>query len=908
MNPKLYMVIDLEEPKGKKKFITEKVSSIHPMKNSWKVQFISSYKVFNYNKYRLLYLTQPEIISLDEKGLFIKNKRIHDVKELRRFSNGTYTYYHIEYSNGYTECLDENRVYVTRTAIDQNDGGVWEYLKKMAQETGLLVAEDQNLLSRQYNFIDVKRDNVPLAQYIGNKSSLKTYKQPKTILYPFGCNASQQQAVAQALTNQVSIIQGPPGTGKTQTILNIIANLLLQKKTVLVVSNNNSAVDNVFDKLNDRGLGFIVAKLGNSQNRDEFISKQTYDPNLSQWHIENEKIEFTKAAEALKNVSQGFDDQLRNAQLHKEYDSLLTEIRYDKMMQDDDIILPQWLSKKSSIKLMALLNLIQRKTTQKDTLDFWTRIKCCITYGSHSYKFLNKDNIAKAVYILERAYYYSRKNEIETELADIDARLKALDINDWMNKLTTASMLAWKSKTAKRYEKIEKSIFSKKDLKKRTEAFLAQYPVVLSTTYSAKECIDPDMVFDYVIMDEASQVDIKTGALALSCATNAVIVGDDKQLPNVVTNDEAVVLNAIQAAFGVDDKYNAVTHSFLKSCQEVFPEAPVTLLREHYRCHPKIIEFCNQRFYNGELIAMTPDNSEANVLQVIQTVKGNHARNHFNQREIDVIQQEIIPQFSNLENLGIITPYKNQAEEINRCLGRNIASTVHKYQGRECDAIILSMVDNEISNFSDDANLLNVAISRAKNKIFVVSTGNGLPPHSNIAQFIEYIKYNNFSVTESGLHSVFDILYKQYTTERLAYASKTHLESEHLSESLVYEIVSTAITELNLSNIDVISQYPLRRLVRCWERLTDEEREFAEKIGSHVDFLIYNSLTKQPLKIIEVDGWRYHNGSIVQKHRDAIKDALLSKFELTPHRIRTTDILTVETMKSWLSHALPLYI
>ena len=51
-----------------------------------------------------------------------------------------------------------------------------------------------------------------------------------------------------ALTNQISVIQGPPGTGKTQTILNIIANLLRDKKSVLVVSNNNSATENVLEK------------------------------------------------------------------------------------------------------------------------------------------------------------------------------------------------------------------------------------------------------------------------------------------------------------------------------------------------------------------------------------------------------------------------------------------------------------------------------------------------------------------------------------------------------------------------------------------------------------------------------------------------------------------------------------
>lgn len=99
-----------------------------------------------------------------------------------------------------------------------------------------------------------------------------------------------------------------------------------------------------------------------------------------------------------------------------------------------------------------------------------------------------------------------------------------------------------------------------------------------------------------------------------------------------------------------------MTHSFLQSCTEVFQHAPVILLREHYRCHPKIIEFCNQRFYDGELVAMTTDNSEDEVLQVVRTVEGNHARNHFNQREIDVITQEVLPECSDAESIGIITP------------------------------------------------------------------------------------------------------------------------------------------------------------------------------------------------------------------------------------------------------------
>ena len=62
----------------------------------------------------------------------------------------------------------------------------------------------------------------------------------------------------------MSVIQGPPGTGKTQTILNILANLLVQNRTIEIVSNNNSATENVLEKLASPkyGLDFLVAPLG----------------------------------------------------------------------------------------------------------------------------------------------------------------------------------------------------------------------------------------------------------------------------------------------------------------------------------------------------------------------------------------------------------------------------------------------------------------------------------------------------------------------------------------------------------------------------------------------------------------------------------------------------------------------
>lgn len=773
MDAKQCMIVDLERRGDKNMFITEQVASIKRVDNgNWIICFSNSPRIFQYNRARILYLTYGESINLHEKGLYVGNKRITDAVELLKFSDKQHTFYRVTYCNGYSENLDGRNVYVTRTPIDVCGGSTWDYLRKLADETGLLTEDEESILSKQYELIDLKRDNVPLAQYLGNKTKLATYRLPQLVYYPFGCNASQKKAVEAALTHQASIIQGPPGTGKTQTILNIVSNLLVQKKSILVVSNNNSAVENVAEKLEKEGLGFLVAQLGSVRNKEKFVEVQTgCYPNMEEWHLDNLKGVRKLAKESLTAVSLGFTGQTRLALLRAEYDALITEKKYDEMLKVAVDLDNEWLSTKHSFKIMKLLNLCKMMQEQGISPNLWFCLKWAFLLDFRTYSLL-RNNLSVVIERLESAYYVARKFEIEQEIDVIEQQLLSVDVKESAEELRQSSLQILKQEIAKRYGAGRRVVFTRKDIKAKTEEFLKEYPIVLSTTYSAKSCISNDFVFDYIIMDEASQVDIKTGALALSCALNVVIVGDDMQLPNVVSAEEEKALNAIKETYNVDERYNAVTHSFLRSCAEVLKDAPSTLLREHYRCHPKIIQFCNHRFYGGELIAMTKDSGEKDVLQVIRTVKGNHAREHFNQREIDVIVQEVMPLCEDKGSVGIITPYRTQAEAINRVLGKDIASTVHKYQGRECDTIIMSMVDNLPTSFSDDKNLLNVAISRAKSQLYIVTSGNEMPEDTNIAQLISYARYNNFAVKDSKIHSVFDLLYQQYTVERLAYQAE----------------------------------------------------------------------------------------------------------------------------------------
>ncbi|WP_369677306.1 AAA domain-containing protein, partial [Alistipes sp. CAG:268] len=116
---------------------------------------------------------------------------------------------------------------------------------------------------------------------------------------------------------------------------------------------------------------------------------------------------------------------------------------------------------------------------------------------------------------------------------------------------------------------------------------------------------------------------------------------------------------------------------------------------------------------------------------------------------------------------GIISPYNEQVNALHRELGGGIdVATVHKFQGREKEAIILSTVDDQITAFTDDPHLLNVAVSRAKRQFTLVTSSNEQPDSRNIADLLAYIDYNGGKITESAIHSVFDLLYEPYAEAR----------------------------------------------------------------------------------------------------------------------------------------------
>ena len=826
-------------------------------------------------------------------------------------------WWHIVFEGGKSRTYRKSELQISKSCLDdERTKSKLDYLRDIAGINELKTDEGEALLKIQYASLEFVDENSALATYLNPDINKAKSFEPGVLIFPFGGNASQFKAVENALSKQMSVIQGPPGTGKTQTILNIIANLLIRGKTIQVVSNNNSATKNVLDKLASPkyNMDFLVATLGKNENKQAFIDGQIGEyPAMEGWaRLPAELLALQTDVAGLSNeVAEHFAKQERLAITKQELDALEVESQYFKQFcQENQLIYPKKKPRKGlrSEKILRTLQECEQLSEKEQTFSLWHKLKSSILYGIYEWKFHDND-IGSIITYLQSLFYTTKRTELVNEIASLQEALAQVDAKQKMDTLTKQSMEYLKAVLYNRYGgKAARPRFAMDAIWKQPFEILKEYPIILSTTFSSRSCLK-DASYDYLIMDEASQVDVATGALALASAKNVVIVGDLKQLPNVIPEDQRKLSEAVFQSYRLPEGYNYAYNSFLKSICTVIPDVPQTLLREHYRCHPKIIGFCNQKFYQDQLVIMTEDHDEPDTLCVFRTAEGQHHRGHVNQRQIDVTMNEVLPRLAETapEDIGIIAPYRAQVTEFAKATnGTGVeVDTVHNFQGREKDAIVITTVDDEVTDFSDDPYLLNVAISRAKKKLCLVVSGNEQPADSNIKDLVAYIEYHNFDVVDSELYSVFDLLYQQYTQQRLEFLQKHKQVSEYDSENLMYAAISDMLREIPELPLNVICHQKVRLLIRDHNKLTEEEWRYAAHPNTPVDFLIYNRITKTPVLAIEVDGFHYHKEGTRQAERDHMKDEIFAKYGIPLLRLPTNGSGEMQKIKAMLCPVIP---
>lgn len=89
-------------------------------------------------------------------------------------------------------------------------------------------------------------------------------------------------------------------------------------------------------------------------------------------------------------------------------------------------------------------------------------------------------------------------------------------------------------------------------------------------------------------------------------------------------------------------------------------------------------------------------------------------------------------------------------------------------------------------------------------------------------------------------------------------------------------------------------------MLRDYEKLTDEEFRYAMHPNTHVDFLIYNRITKAPVLAIEVDGFHYHKEGTRQAERDQMKGEIFAKYGIPLLRLSTNGSEEIKKIRSAL--------
>ena len=148
-----------------------------------------------------------------------------------------------------------------------------------------------------------------------------------------------------------------------------------------------------------------------------------------------------------------------------------------------------------------------------------------------------KKGLANNIKTIQDCFYCNKIFEIENNIQETKNFLKEQKLYDNIAKLSDFSLKLLNKSLFKEIHNKKRKRFSISDTYSVSSAFVEEYPIVLSTLFSLKNICNSGFVFDYLIVDEASQADLLTSFIAMSCARNIVVVGDMKQLPNVITKD-----------------------------------------------------------------------------------------------------------------------------------------------------------------------------------------------------------------------------------------------------------------------------------------------------------------------------------------------------------------------------------
>jgi hypothetical protein len=302
----------------------------------------------------------------------------------------------------------------------------------------------------------------------------------------------------------------------------------------------------------------------------------------------------------------------------------------------------------------------------------------------------------------------------------------------------------------------------------RRAAMLA--PVFVATVYTLPGILDEFEFADLLIFDESGQASPEIGSASFAFAKRAIVVGDTYQLKPVwnVGKEADARLKRDLDVDEVDEGFSVSAGSIMKVAQahtSISDATPGRLgagigLVAHYRCRAEIIEYSRRLVYgdglepirierppNGQHSFLYPAMAWVSVKQKTGAQKqGGSWVNNDQIREIvhwlEHDRQRIVAHYG-VERISdavaLIAPFRAQAIALRKAvtglLGREeadamVINTVHALQGAEKPIVAFSLTQDQGGFFvdRDGPNLLNVAVSRAKDCFILFAAPDVLQP------------------------------------------------------------------------------------------------------------------------------------------------------------------------------------
>lgn len=267
------------------------------------------------------------------------------------------------------------------------------------------------------------------------------------------------------------------------------------------------------------------------------------------------------------------------------------------------------------------------------------------------------------------------------------------------------------------------------------EKFFDEAQVIIGTPIGIYDAGVNKLHFSTLIIDEAGQCIEPLAWCLFPLADHIVLAGDHLQLPPTVLSSEATRLG------------------FNRSILEVAIEREPTvfLLDTQYRMRAAIAGFSSQYFYNEQLKTAAHLSNKDIHVTFIDTAgagydeeQGAEGTSLQNPGELQVVQQLIEQRQLAAGNTALISPYSGQVSAAREYLPAGMRiSTIDSFQGQEQDNIIVSLVrsnNDGIIGFLKDYRRMNVAITRAREQLFVIGDSATIGADPFFSSFLSYVE------------------------------------------------------------------------------------------------------------------------------------------------------------------------